>query len=104
MLRPGDVVIVVMPFTDSQETRHRPAAALFEEFGNAIVAGVTSNLKMKGIPLSKEEGAIKDSVIKLNYIFTITEEIASEVLFSLSREKKWLVFRKLNKRLKELRT
>jgi hypothetical protein len=53
-----------------------------------VVAGVTSNLKMKGIPLSKSEGALKESVIKLNYIFTIAEEMVSKVVFHLSKEKR----------------
>ena len=77
---------------------------LFEELGNVVVAGVTSNLKMKGIPLTKSEGAIKDSVIKLNYIFTISNEMASKVLFLLSPEKKQLILDELTKRLGELTT
>ena len=59
---------------------------LFEEYGNIVVAGITSNLKMGGIPLSKKEGAVKESVIKLNYIFTISEKMVKKVLFSLSKE------------------
>ena len=39
-----------------------------EEFDNIIVAGITSNKSMNGISLTKQEGAVKDSVIKLNYI------------------------------------
>jgi len=76
---------------------------LFEELGNVIIAGVTSNLKMKGIPLSKSEGAIKDSVIKLNYIFTVSEEMVSKVVFHLSREKKCLIFDELCERLNGLK-
>jgi mRNA interferase MazF len=68
------------------------------------VAGVTSNPKMKGTPLTKNEGAIKDSVIKLNYIFTISNEMASKTLFHLSKEKKRLIFDELIKRLEEFRT
>jgi mRNA interferase MazF len=44
---------------------------LFEELGDVIIAGITSNKNMDGTPLLKSEGALKDSVIKLNYIFTI---------------------------------
>ncbi len=81
----------------------RPAMVLFEELGNVVVAGVTSNLKMKGIPLTRSEGAVKDSVIKLNYIFTISSEMVSKVVFHLSAEKKRLVFDELSKRLAGLR-
>ena len=61
------------------------------------MAGITSNLKMKGIPLSKSEGAVKDSVIKLNYIFAISEVMISRVVFQLTKEKKNLVFREFER-------
>ena len=102
MLRPGDVVIAKVQFTDTFEIKKRPAVVLFEEFDNVVVAGITSNLKMKGIPLSKEEGAIKDSVIKLNYIFTISTAMISKTLFHLNKKKKHMVFDELLKRLSEL--
>ena len=70
MSKPGDVILANVQFTDSNEVKVRPAVVLFEEFGNLVVAGITSNLKMKGIPLTKREGAVKESVIKLNYIFS----------------------------------
>lgn len=68
-----------------------------------MIAGVTSNLKMQGIPLSKSEGAIKDSVIKLNYIFTVSEEMIFKVVFNLSRAKKRLIFEELSERLTGLK-
>jgi mRNA interferase MazF len=99
MFRPGDVIVATVQFTDSAEVKNRPAVVLFEEMGNVVIAGITSNLKMKGIPLTKGEGAIKDSVIKLNYIFTVSSEMVSKVVFHLSREKKTLMFGELNMRL-----
>ena len=104
MLKPGDVILSSVQFTDSNEVKVRPAVVLFEESGNVVIAGITSNIKMKGIPLTKSEGAIKDSVIKLNYIFTISNEMAYKVLFHLSKEKKQLIFDELTKRLGELKT
>jgi len=71
----GDVILAEMQFVDTFETKSRPAVVLFEEYGNVVVAGITSNMEMKGIPLLMKEGAIKDSVIKLNYIFTISEKM-----------------------------
>ena len=103
MLKPGDVIVASVQFTDTAEVKTRPAVVLFEELGNVVVAGITSNLKMKGIPLSKDEGAIKDSVIKLNYIFTISDEMVSKVIFHLSKKKKHLIFEELNKRLDGLK-
>jgi hypothetical protein len=58
---------------------------------------------MKGIPLTESEGAITDSIIKLNYIFTISNKMVSKVLFHLSKEKKHLIYEELNKRFVELK-
>jgi hypothetical protein len=59
---------------------------------------------MKGVPLNKNEGAIKDSVIKLNYIFTISTEMATKALFPLNTEKKQQIYSELIKRLNSLKT
>ena len=104
MLKSGDVILASVQFTDTSEIKVRPAVVLFEELGNVVIAGITSNLKMNGIPLTKTEGAIKDSVIKLNYIFTISNEMANKVLFHLSAEKKQLIFDELTKKLALLKT
>ena len=81
MLKSGDVILAQIQFTDTFEIKRRPALVLFEEFDNVVVAGITSNLEMKGVPLKKEEGAVKDSVIKLNYIFTVSKTMISKTLF-----------------------
>lgn len=100
MYKLGDVVLAQVQFADTFEIKTRPAVVLFEEYGNIIVAGITSNIKMEGIPLSKKEGAIKDSIIKLNYIFTISNKMIKKQLFSLSEEKKKILVTELVKRLK----
>ncbi len=101
-LRSGDIVLAQVQFTDTFEIKKRPALVLFEELDNIVVAGITSNTKMKGIPLSKEDGIKKDSVIKLNYIFTISTAMISKTLFHLNTKKKQMVFNELQKRLSEL--
>ncbi len=58
MYRSGDVVLAQVQFTDTFETKTRPAVVLFEELGNIIVVGVTSNISMKGIALTKKEGTV----------------------------------------------
>ena len=103
MFKPGDVVLTKIQFADTFEVKRRPALVLFEEFDNIIVAGITSNLDMAGITLTKKEGAVKDSIIKLNYIFTISKMMIEKVLFSLSKEKKEEVFNVLVKKLKDLK-
>lgn len=102
MLRSGDVVIAQMQFTDTFEIKKRPAIILFEEYDNVVVAGITSNQQMKGIPLTKEEGAVKNSIIKLNYIFTISKAMIVKTLFQLNTEKKHMVYQELLHRLYQL--
>ena len=102
MPKPGDVVLTRVQFTDTFEVKKRPALVLFEEYDNVVVAGITSNLEMKGIPLTKKEGAVKDSVIKLNYIFTVSKIMVEKTLFHLSEEKKKIVFDELISKLKYL--
>lgn len=99
MHRFGDVILAQIQFVDTFEVKKRPAVVLFEEYGNVVVAGITSNVEMKGIPLLKKEGAVKDSVIKLNYIFTISEKMIEKKLFSLSSERKKMIIQELTKRL-----
>jgi len=84
----GDIVLAEIQFTDTFEVKVRPVLVLFEEFGNVVVAGITSNLKMKGIPLTKKDGSIKESVVKLNYIFTISEKMIKKQVFRISEIKK----------------
>ncbi len=95
----GDIILAQVQFTDTFEIKTRPALVLFEEQGNVVVAGITSNIKMKGIPLTKKEGALKESIIKLNYIFTISEKMIKKFLFSVSKEKKKLIKAELIKKL-----
>ena len=99
MHKGGDVILAEIQFTDTFEIKTRPAVVLFEEHGNIVVAGVTSNIKMDGIPLTKKEGAIKDSIIKINYIFTISDKMVRKHLFKLSKEKKKLLKSEFIKRL-----
>ena len=103
MLEPGDVILTKVQYTDTFEVKKRPAVVLFEEMNNVVIAGVTSNLDMDGVPLNKEEGALKDSVIKLNYIFTVSNQMVEKVLFKLTRDKKMKVFEELNKKLSGLK-
>ncbi|MFH1289891.1 MAG: type II toxin-antitoxin system PemK/MazF family toxin, partial [Nanoarchaeota archaeon] len=88
MHRFGEVILSQVQYADTFEVKKRPALVLFEEKGNVVVLGITSNLKMGGVSLTKEEGALKNSVIKLNYIFTISEKMVEKKLFSISEEKK----------------
>lgn len=95
----GDVVLAEVQFTDTFETKIRPAVVLFEGYDNIVVMGVTSNLQMSGVPLLKTEGAVQDSVIKVNYIFTISSKMIKKKLFKLTQEKKDALMQELLKRI-----
>ncbi len=104
MPEPGDVIITRVKFTDREGSKVRPALILFEEMGNLVIAGITTNTGLKGIPISTGEGAAQDSVIKLNYIFTVTNEAIIKTVFRLSKEKKRMVLEEVVKRLEALKT
>ncbi len=99
MLKFGTIILAKVQYTDTFEVKLRPSVVLFEEYGNVVCAAITSNPNMKGISLTKEDGAIKDSIIKLNYIFTISENMIDKVLFSLSNKKKNLIKEEIMKKL-----
>ena len=99
MYRFGEVILALIQFTDTFEIKKSPALVLFEEYGSIVVAGITSNLNMKGVSLSRKEGAIKNSIVKLNYIFTISEKMAEKVLFNISKEKKELIKKEIIKKI-----
>ncbi|MCL4325655.1 MAG: hypothetical protein M1481_02330 [Candidatus Thermoplasmatota archaeon] len=103
MSKAGDVIITRVQFTDTDGSKVRPALLLFEEMGNVVIAGITTNMQMKGIRISVNEGAAQESIIKLNYLFTITNESIIKTVFHLSASKKKLVFEELTKRLERLK-
>ncbi len=95
----GEVVLAEVQYTDTFEIKTRPAVVLFEEYGNIVIAGITSNTSMQGVVLTRDDGAMKESVIKLNYIFTVSDKMIKKVLFYLSSEKKRLIVSEFVKRL-----
>ena len=102
MFNSGDVILANVQFTDTFEVKTRPAVVLFEDLGNIVIAGITSNLDMKGIPITRREGAAKDSVIKTNYIFTVSELLVKKKLFSLSKEKREMLYNDILNKLSPL--
>ncbi len=102
MPRAGDVILTRVRFVDAAGSKIRPALVLFEEAGNVVIAGITTNLRMKGIPISTREGAAQDSIIKLNYVFTITNDTILRTVFHLSRQKKQMVLKELKEKLETL--
>jgi mRNA interferase MazF len=95
----GDVILTEITFTDQSIAKRRPALVLFEEHDNSIVAGITSNLKMQGISLSVDEGAVRESIIKTNYLFTVGKSIIVRKLFKLKKEKKKIVCEEIKSKI-----
>ncbi len=95
----GDIILAEVQFTDTFEIKTRPVLVLFEDMGNIVVIGITSNLKMKGVSITKKEGMPKESVIKMNYIFTISEKMVKRFLFHLSNQKKGILKNEIVKRI-----
>ena len=87
----GDVLLAFVQFVDTNELKIRPVLVLFEEYGNIITAGITSNPHMKGIPLTLKEGMARDSIIKLNYIMTISQDAIKTQLLTISDDKKKII-------------
>jgi mRNA interferase MazF len=98
----GSIVIAQVQFTDTFEIKKRPVLILYKEYGNIIVVGITSNINMKGILLSKKDGIIKDSVIKTNYIFTISEKMIYKHLFNLNLNKRKQVYDEIVSKLNNI--
>lgn len=104
MFEPGDVVLTKIQFVDTLEVKKRPALVLFEEYNNVVIAGMTSNLNMQGIKINKRKNLPKDSIIKLNYIFTVSKEMIYKKLISLRDEEKKEIYEQFKKRLSKLKS
>ncbi len=102
MHKAGDVVLAWVQFTDTAEQKKRPALVLFEELGNVVVAGITSNKAMKGIVIGPKDGLMKEGVIKPNYIFTITSAAIEKTLCTLPPAKRREVHAALMEKLSGL--
>lgn len=98
----GDLVLARVQFTDTYETKKRPALILWSDFSNVVVAGVTSNLSMEGINLKKQKGLPFDSVIKMNYIFTVTHGMIEKKLCQILPSTKKVVKKYIQEKLDSL--
>jgi len=95
----GDVVLVDAQFIDRKESKVRPALVLYSEQGNTAVSAITSNPTRRGIPLTKKEGAVLDSIIKINYLFTIPDSFVIRQLFTVGYQKREMIKSAFLKRL-----
>lgn len=99
MYKFGEVLLAEVQYVDTFEVKERPVLVLFEEYGNIVVAGITSNTEMEGISITKKEGMKVDSIIKLNYILTISEKKIKRKLLEINQDKKKQIKEDFIKRL-----
>ncbi|MHA1222156.1 MAG: type II toxin-antitoxin system PemK/MazF family toxin [Candidatus Heimdallarchaeaceae archaeon] len=66
--------------------KKRPILVLFHRRKNIVVAGITSNLSREGVLIKKKDGVDKDSIIRLDYIFTIEDSLIERKLTTISEE------------------
>jgi len=99
-IKAGQVVLIDFSFIDNSSSKVRPALVLYSDYDNIILAAITSNLKHSGIKLTKADGLLKDSIIKLNSIFTIPKHLIIMNVCSLNLKKRQEVYSKLEEIIK----
>ena len=94
----GDVVLVSFPFTDLTSTKRRPALVISPDAVNRmdedlILVAITSQLNpfpnsIQVLPTECEDGALpKESMIKLNKMFTLTTALITKKLCCVNDQK-----------------
>jgi hypothetical protein len=81
-MNPGDIILATIQFTDTFEVKTRPAFVLWVDRQNITIAGLTSNTVRAGVPYTKKDGAFLDSVIRLDYVFTIDASLVQRKITS----------------------
>ena len=84
----GDVLLAKVQFPNGTSVKKRPVIVLFQKKKNIIVSGITSNISRDGVLIKKESGLKKDSIVRLDYIFTLDDSLIEKKLISLSENKK----------------
>jgi len=88
----GEILIVPFPFSDLSGIKRRPVLILSKNSKDLIICGITSNLKDKKHSVlidnsNLSEGKIpKQSLIKVNKLFTIEESIIEKKVAKLNKE------------------
>ncbi|MDP4038977.1 MAG: type II toxin-antitoxin system PemK/MazF family toxin [Candidatus Pacearchaeota archaeon] len=97
MYKQGEIVIVPFPFSDLSSIKQRPVLILSKNADNeraedVITCGITSNIKNSKYSVLIEnknliEGKIpKPSRVKLDKIFTISQDIVKKKIGRISKE------------------
>jgi mRNA interferase MazF len=99
MTRRGDVVIIDFPFTDSGQSKIRPALVVQNDRDNqkirkTVIAMITGNLRRQGDPShlhvdpghpdGVSSGLSFPSLVSCNYLFTVEQNSIQQVIGHLS--------------------
>ncbi len=101
--KPGDIVLIATEGSKNKGIRKRPAFVIYANDDTLIACGVSRSKKLKGIPLTSKDGAIKNCKIFLHYMFTISPDIIVKKLFSITGSKKREIYKKLKQKIQLLR-
>lgn len=99
-LKPGDVVLVEVPFTDLTKSKKRPALVLLSRGQDHLVAFFTSRIEQAGpddviISSSPENGLAVDSAVLVAKLFTLHESLVIRTLGYLGRSEHRTVIERL---------
>lgn len=88
--RPGDVLLVEVPFTDLSQSKKRPAVVLLSRQRDHLVAFLTSRLDQVGsddyvLTASTENGLAVNSAVLVTKLFTLHDSLIVRRLGQLSR-------------------
>lgn len=78
--KPGEVVLVEVPFTDLSKTKKRPALVLLSRGQDHLVIFLTSRVEQAGpddvmVAASADNGLIVDSAALVTKLFTLHESL-----------------------------
>lgn len=98
----GDVVLVGIASLENNQVKKRPVFVLYNKGNNIIAAALSRNKNMKGISLSKKDGATINCQLSLQYIFTFSQNAVIKKLFTVNLSRRKEIYRKIKKKLKEI--
>ena len=88
MFKKGDIVVIPVPFTDNATVKKRPAVVLFNNFGDVLVAQITSkvysdNLSFKLMPADVSVALPKQSYVRIYKLFVMQEYLIEKKVSEL---------------------
>ena len=104
--KPGDVILVDVPFTDLSQRKKRPAAVLLSRGSDHLAAFFTSRLEQTGpenviVTATPENGLAVDSALIVTKLFTLHESLIVRRLGHLSTRDHRALVQRLVKLLSE---